>query len=85
MASKRPTFLQAFVITVCGALLFFFSCLGALSGMNSPPGAVIPMLGVAGLWLGGLVFLGGLVLVAVVVIRALVEAFSASRRDDERK
>jgi len=85
MPSKRPTFLQALALTLCGGAMFFFGCLGALSGIEAPPGAVIPRLGIAGMYLGGLAFAVGLLLLIFVMIRALVRAFILPRDGEPPK
>lgn len=77
-AKRRPTFLQAFAITCCGALMFFFGCLGALTGMEGPPHAVIPTLGIAGLYIGGTAFAIGLLLLIFVIVRSIVEAVNGA-------
>lgn len=81
MPSKRPTFVQAIALALCGAAMFFFGCLGALSGMERPP-SLIPMLGVGLMYAGGAAILVGIVLLLFVIARGIVSAFTTPRSTD---
>jgi len=74
--SKGPTFLQAFLLTICGAALALFGCLGALSGMGRDNPSALAQLGGLGFVAGLLMLAVGLALLAYVTIRGIVRLVS---------
>lgn len=84
-ARSFPTFLQALALTLCGAVMFFVGCVGAFTGIEAPPEAVIPRLGIAGMYIGGLALAIGLLLLVFVVIRALARAYILARDGEPPK
>lgn len=75
--NDRPTFLQAFLITISGAALAFFSCVGFMSGANRASTQGFAALTGIGFAIGALMVVGGLALLAFVIIRAIVRAIRA--------
>ena len=63
MARKPPTIAQAWLITLSGAALAFFGCLGAFAGTNLGTGetSVLGWLAAAVFILGALIMAGGIV------------------------
>jgi len=72
--TKGPTFLQAFLLTICGAALAFFGCLGALTTMGRDQQNMLGTVGGLGFVAGLLMLMVGMVLLAYVIIRAIVRA-----------
>ena len=68
---RRPTFLQAIVITGAGILVAFFGCLGAIAGFSRSSNSMLGNAGAAGFVIGTLAFLLGVVLLFIVVIRSI--------------
>jgi TRAP-type C4-dicarboxylate transport system permease small subunit len=80
MADKKrnfPTFVQAFLITISGAALAFFSCMGFMSNMGRTSTEGFAAVSGIAFAAGVLVLIGGLCLLAFVLIRAIIRAFSA--------
>lgn len=69
---RRPTFLQAIVITGAGILVAFFGCLGAIAGFSRNSNSLLGNVGMVGFAIGSLAFLIGVVLLGVVVVRSIV-------------
>ena len=69
---RRPTFLQAIIITGAGILVAFFGCLGAVAGFSRNSNSLLGNVGVVGFAIGSLAFLIGVVLLGVVVVRSIV-------------
>ena len=79
MADKTrnfPTFVQAFLITISGAALAFFGCLGFLSGIGRTSTNAVATIGGIAFAGGVVVLIAGLCLLAWVLIRAIIRAFS---------
>ena len=68
---RRPTFLQAIVITGAGMLVAFFGCLGAIAGFSRNSNSLLGNVGMVGFAIGSLAFLIGVVLLGVVVVRSI--------------
>ena len=68
---RRPTFLQAIVITGSGILVAFFGCLGAIVGYSQATNTWLGTVGSAGFIIGTLAFLIGVVMLGIVIVRAV--------------
>jgi hypothetical protein len=71
---KGPTFLQAFLLTISGAALAFFGCLGALTTMGRDQQNMLGTVGGLAFVAGLLMLMIGMVLLGYVIIRAIVKA-----------
>jgi hypothetical protein len=71
---KGPTFVQAFLLTISGAALAFFGCLGALTTMGRDQQTVLGTVGGLGFVVGLLMLMVGMVLLGYVIVRAIVRA-----------
>lgn len=71
---RFPTILQAVVLTICGALMAFFGCLGAISGLSgtgeikAPIFIVVFIVGALALLLGTGMFLYFILLKVVRIV-----------------
>jgi zinc transporter ZupT len=61
MDTRKPTFLQALAFLVCGGLMVFFGCLGALGGALESRGSG-PVPGLLVLLAGFTLFVWGIVM-----------------------
>jgi hypothetical protein len=77
---KGPTFVQAFLLTISGAALAFFGCLGALTTMGREQN-LLGTVGGVGFVVGLLMLMIGMVLLGYVIIRAIVKAIRGDSHD----
>lgn len=68
-AQPRPTVGQGIALALCGFLLFFFSCGGAIIPVRS--GSPLVAIGIPGMIAGALVMLWGIVRFAIAIGRAM--------------
>jgi hypothetical protein len=69
---RFPTWWQALILLVSGAVIGFSSCVGVLSGINRSQNHQLSNLYVLGFFAGAAAFIAGIVLFLVAAIRALL-------------
>ena len=75
---RFPTILQAVLLTICGGVMAFFGCLGALSGISGTGEIKTPIFVVVFI-VGGLAFLFGIGLFLYFILLKVVRVVDSRR------